>query len=550
MNLYTRFVSSLEKVFCEPEITADPIEKITVLRGETGAFQLALNTPKGSVAEWEIETEGLPEIQIREAAVVPCLMPAVHEDPFILRSTAGLYPNPLMPTGNRLRLTPGNWHALWISIAVPEDWKTGVYPIKFKLRNASNPIWPGEDYESEQIFQIEILSPVLPKQKLKFINWFYADCLASQYNIPCWTEAYWKLLESYFRNMTDHGINLLLTPLWSVPLDTAVGTERPTAQLLEISEKDGIYEFDFSRLKRWIDTAKKAGFELFEMSHAFTQWGACFTPKIIVKVNGKEEKRFGWHVAADSEEYRNFLEQLFPRLLAFLKQENLEGKCYFHVSDEPTEKHLESYGYASNLLKRLLEGKYAVLDALSSVQFYRKGLVPVPVPCTPEIDDFMKEDIKERWVYYCGNWEHGLPNRQFGMPSARNRIFGVLLYIYNLDGFLNWGYNFWYTQCSANTRIDPFKVTDAGRAFRGAGSFMVYPGEDGPIDSIHYEVFREALQDLRALQFLESRIGRDAVLKLIQMDVSAPLTMRCYPRSARWLLSMRDRINRKLTENP
>ena len=77
---------------------------------------------------------------------------------------------------------------------------------------------------------------------------------------------------------------------------------------------------------------------------------------------------------------------------------------------------------------------------------------------------------------------------------------------------------------------------------------MVYPGKNGPVDSLHYEVFTEGLQDLRALQLLESRIGRDAVLAMIQKDVGYPVTMFRYPREAAWLLDLRDRVNRKLTE--
>ncbi|MEI3004400.1 MAG: glycoside hydrolase domain-containing protein [Victivallales bacterium] len=54
-------------------------------------------------------------------------------------------------------------------------------------------------------------------------------------------------------------------------------------------------------------------------------------------------------------------------------------------------------------------------------------------------------------------------------------MLGVLLYLYDLDGFLNWGYNFWFTQHSLNWHIDPYQVVDAGRAFCGGGAFMVYP---------------------------------------------------------------------------
>ncbi|MHB9139808.1 MAG: glycoside hydrolase domain-containing protein, partial [Victivallaceae bacterium] len=76
----------------------------------------------------------------------------------------------------------------------------------------------------------------------------------------------------------------------------------------------------------------------------------------------------------------------------------------------------------------------------------------------------------------------------------------------------------------------------------------VYPGEKGPVDSIHYEVFRDALQDLRALRLLESAIGRQAVIDMLEKALGYELKMTEYPRDALWLLNMRQQINLKLVE--
>ena len=77
---------------------------------------------------------------------------------------------------------------------------------------------------------------------------------------------------------------------------------------------------------------------------------------------------------------------------------------------------------------------------------------------------------------------------------------------------------------------------------------MVYPGKDGPVDSLHYEVFAEGLQDLRALRLLESRIGRDALLRLIREEAGEMPSIHRYPRESGWLLRFRERINTLLAE--
>lgn len=68
------------------------------------------------------------------------------------------------------------------------------------------------------------------------------------------------------------GINVLLTPVFTPPLDTAVGGERPTVQLVDITLENGNYTFGFDRLKRFCRMAKRCGIKELEIAHLFTQW--------------------------------------------------------------------------------------------------------------------------------------------------------------------------------------------------------------------------------------------------------------------------------------
>ena len=126
---------------------------------------------------------------------------------------------------------------------------------------------------------------------------------------------------------------------------------------------------------------------------------------------------------------------------------------------------------------------------------------------------------------------------------------GTLMYCYGVSGFLHWGYNFWYTQFSLKTDINPFSCTDAGRGFSSGDAFLVYPGKDGPVDSIRGEVMFDAVQDYCALQKLESLIGRDAVMKMIHDGLDYKLSMTEYPHSAEWLLDLRERVNQAIVNN-
>ena len=552
VKLDFKVLSSLEKVFPDSEFQTDSDKPLFEgARGETIAFQIAFRyrDPGGIYLTFRTESE-LAGISLREVCYVPCEMPGAADDPFMLRTAPGLYPDPLRPLTEPLRLPSGIWKSVWVSVPLAETLKPGTYKLTV---HASSWQYPDEPWKTDVNCEVEIPvrirvhAAVLPKQKLILTNWFYADCLAEYYHVKVWSEKFWRILENYLRDYTSHGRNMLLTPLWTVPLDTRIGGERPTAQLLEIDYENGKYHFDFSRLKQWIDLARDCGVEYFEMSHFFTQWGAEFTPKIVVRINGRPVKKFGWHVAATSPEYQDFLRQLMPQLLRFLRREKLSGKCYFHFSDEPREKMLESYRRAASILNRYVNNdEFPVIDALSSVKFFQQGLVKRPVPWFVHIDDFIKEKLPERWCYFAGAHPE-YPARSYGAPLCRYRILGVLLYLYEMDGFLHWGHNFWFTQYSRRTRLDPWKETTAGGCFTGGHNFNVYPGDDGyPVDSLHYESFMEAMQDLRLLRELESRIGRKAVVKLIHAGLDYEIRMNHFPHSADYLEKLHTAVLRKL----
>lgn len=543
MNFEAKCINSLEKIFPDQETITGEISRISALRGETVSFQIAHRCDAPFLLSAETESD---QVEIREVALAPSEFAASDETPAVLRTTPGLYPDPLLPMNEPIRLPPNQWRSLWITVRTSKQDSPGIKTIKITVIAKSK--WTGEEAEQNCLLTLELLPAELPEQTLTHTEWFHTDCIYSYYKVPCWSEEHWRLLEKYFKNFSAHGVNLLLTPLWTPPLDTAVDKERPTVQLLDISYENGAFQFDFTKLGRWIDLALKCGIKYFEMAHPFTQWGAKCCPKIIVNAGGKPEKMFGWHTSSLSPEYLNFLRSLFPQLLSFLKEKGVYSNCYFHISDEPSPEHLENYKACEKVIRELV-GELPIIDALSHVDFYLDGTVKHPIPANNMIEDFVKAKVSPLWTYYCISQQKEVPNRFFNFPSYRNRIMGVLMYRYGVSGFLQWGYNFWYTQYSLKTDIDPFRVTDAGRAFCSGDAFLVYPGENGPIDSIRNEIQFEATQDLCALQKLESLIGREKVLNLIHEGLDYELTMKRYPYSAEWLLDLRERVNHAIAEN-
>ena len=172
-----------------------------------------------------------------------------------------------------------------------------------------------------------------------------------------------------------------------------------------------------------------------------------------------------------------------------------------------------------------------VMDALSEIEFGRGGLTDTPVASIATALRFVEEGIP-CWCYFCCGPRGRFLNRLLDTPLAKIRMSGWLFYRWPFGGFLHWGYNYW---CKSQTRtlIDPFTVQDGGKwpGWAFGDTFLVYPGPEGPIDSLRWEAFADSLQEYALLQTLG--VPRDGALL-------APLrSFEDFPKTEAWRLKAR-----------
>ena len=536
------FLSSLEKVFPDGETVGGELRHGSMLRNEIYSFQLAYTTdePRNYDAQVKIESPLAEYMTVYAVDCVPSMLPVTpgHDGDY-LRTRPGLFPDVLAEFNGTVRVLSGQWHTLWFCVEPKGRVGAGVYPVTVTMAGPEG----GEDCAA---LQIEVIGQDLPPQKLIVTQWFHTDCLAEYYRTPVFGERYWSLAERYLSMAAKYGMNMVLTPVFTPPLDTKVGGERPTVQLVDVAAKHGEYSFGFDRLGRWMELAQRCGIRYFEISHFFTQWGAKSAPKVMATVDGEPRRIFGWETDAGSEEYRSFLRQFLRSLRAYLEPRDLLRKCWFHVSDEPSEEHIDAYRRGKELIEAEMPDR-PIIDALSSYKFYEDGTVRKPVVASDHIGPFLEHRVTGLWTYYCCGQVSGVSNRFLAMPSYRNRVLGLQLYKFGIEGFLQWGFNFWYNALSERL-VDPYCVTDGLCSWPSGDPFVVYPGKDGPVPSLRLLVFHEAIQDMRALCLLESLSSREEAVRLLEDGLAEPLAFDRYPKSADALLSIRRRVNRRIRE--
>lgn len=450
----------------------------------------------------------------------------------------GLCPDPLYPE-NSTHVGPEANGVFWITVKIPKDIKSGTHKFTAKVNLVNRYGYVGftnpEPFSVELPVEIDVRSLVLqPRKDFPVTHWISADSIWEWYKIKPCGDRFWELAEAYIANSIAHNVDVVYTPIFNARHEIL----RTPAQLLKIKRtgKDQ-YKFDFGDVAKWVRIAVKYGANHVEWTHFFTP--APTSGRHPQRIFERDDEKIGdmlWapEISATSDTYRKFLEQFLPQFKQFLMDENVYEMSLFHCADEPDgETQIADYRKARGLLKELAPWM-KVMDAMSDPHFATERLSDMPVPSITTAPAFTAAGCPA-WVYFCCGPRDAYLQRLLDTPLSKIRMAGLLFYKLDAKGFLHWGHNYWFVFCTSNIG-DPFTQADV-TAWPGmpyGDAFVVYPGPNGPLDSIRYEVFAESLQDFALLQ--AAGIGRNDPLFDEIKDYAN------FPKSEEWFMRVRNKI--------
>lgn len=534
-------VSSMNKVFHgrKPYMTET---SGSMLKNEIYSFQIVVEGGERGVSSAMLRfggdlAERIAYYPVRELKANHDLSICPDHDDYLDMSPDAMYPE-LCEETICFDVAPGEYKGIWVNVnGAPA---AGKYDIPVVLT-------VDDETLGATTYVLQVVDADLPETDLIITHWMHCDCICELHGVEMFSDAFYRVFDHYLTAYVDLGNTMLLVPTITPALDTEVGSERMTAQLVDVAYDGKSYTFGFDKLDRYIAFAQAHGIRYFEIAHLFTQWGAEFCPKVMATVNGEYKRIFGWDVASDSEEYKAFLTAYLPALTAHLESLGIADRSFYHLSDEPQEAHLEKYMSLYAFVKPLM-GRVQTIDALSHYDFYEKGVVDLPVCVTSTADVFRDHGTRHLSYYCCGPRDRHESNRFFIMPGERIRPMGMQLYLNHSSGFLHWGYNFYHTVLSRGV-VDPYTDTAAGGQLPSGDSFIVYPDvkRGGVQKSIRYHIMRNSLQDYRALMLLDRLVGREEIEQLLH--AYGVYGYRVYPHAAYPMHEVREAINRKIAEH-
>lgn len=499
-NTWCWLTNSMERVYKGTLPRSTKSLRIDLGKGDKESFQASIRMSCENQKEIDaiLEAPDVIKTRIRRVGHVPMMhfnINTTKDEKDGLGHIPGFVPDPLFDDTKIGIFVEDETETYWINVETSEDTPEGIYPVSVTFKS-------GENIIETLTAQVHV-HPLVVKPRTNFpvMHWFYTDALCDWYKVNPFDEGFWKIVKPYMVNLKDHGNDVLHSPIFTPPTD---GVKRPT-QLLKVKKvSDDKYSFDWSDVKRWIDTAHECGLEYFEWSHLFFQGGFNIAINIYENYDSVyADDRLLWPMGTSGTDpvYYNFLSQFLPEFKSFLDKEELLDKSFFHLSDEPfSEIAKENYRKARNLIRELAPWM-KVLDALKEPSFVQEGLVDMPVSAICHSMKFKELGYPHFDYFSCGHRGRYL-NRLMDTPLAKIRGAGWLFYRFGTCGFLHWGYNFWYNKMHNTKLIDPYKVTDADfwPWIPYGDPFVVYPGKNGPTDSIRWEVFSQSLADYALLK--------------------------------------------------
>jgi hypothetical protein len=385
--------------------------------------------------------------------------PNIPDDELVAKAPAEI-PDPFWEDIT-LETKPGQLQPLWLEFAIPLNTPPGEYRgelvIAGRTGKTSLPI----------VARIRRFT-LTPEPHQHVIQWWGVPGRTFEHLQPG-TPEYWQ----HFENMCQLVQRHRQTDIW-VPRD------------LIVSAKDGSGE------QAWDTTMAEQAVEI-----AFGTGLRATHFQFVARISHDMDDPRG-RVVIDKDRISRLaaLQQMTVR-------RNWQGRIFVGVTDEPHIYHEASYARALAEIRKAAPD-VGIIDALESDQI--RGL-DIYVPKLSHLNLWwpgfqeLKQQGETVWFYTCCHPTGRYPNRFLDQPLISPRQLHWISYLYGLDGYLHWGFN-WFAE-----EGDPYSEQGSMPSYLPPGDSQVaYPAKKGFVGSLRLSAMRDGLQDYEYLWTLEQRL--------------------------------------------
>ena len=390
----------------------------------------------------------------------------------------------------------------WVRIYVPEGQAPGLYEGTIKVIADQ-----GEQRVSVSVLVYDVTIPSTDESEFKMLNWFgSAGCdfgalessVPSQYNVKMYDENWWRVMESFARDLAIHRNNVEFIDFQALLMpDSSV-------------DSDGNYHFDWSKFDRLVDIFLDAGalqYIYAPGSYLTMESGKSMHLWVLKADPNGGLARVKMPIYTDQANdvvdpaVTEYMKTLFSALRSHMqdKYPDLVGSFYLSGQDEPSDNEQIR---AANWFYSEACKYYPELRSNEAHSRFFTNLTETSTLC-PVLDVYennqsyfqrMREAGKELWFYTCIGPQGSYLNRFIPYHLAKTRLIPWYVYQVGGSGYLHWGYCWWRTSDTMDSR-------------QTGDEWLVRPDKKNydVFTSVRNEAQLDGIEDFELLSILEKK---------------------------------------------
>lgn len=528
MNIQYKLYNSAFKHIVGKDLPKEENLKLSVLKGEKFAFQIALTSKesilfslgrynhignKGLLKRVRINLEERKQTNFKGyflGYVLDDDSKTLIADPILNKEY--LYNEIDKPT------------MIWVEGKVDKEYKKDNLEIVVNLFSQEG--YGSETKEQVITLNIDVIDEVLVDLKESDFNldlWQHLSSWARAYDVNFWSDDHFKVIENYTAELASLGekVITIVASDFTWEGQGCFQVEKNASNLFEHNiiqvkrDMKGRIKCDFTALERYLDICFKYGIKKeIDIFGILASWQRTdlgnplkdYDDYIRISFFSEEYGTYGY--IDNKKDLGEYIRQVFE----FFNGKKLIDRVRV-ISDMP--KNPESFKKWSKFIKDSAGMDLIIKTALHEDGFIDRldGIsdVSLSLPLllkNKNILNEIKEKIKGPLTWYVC-WFPDKLNHFINSPLMESRLTGWYSYYMGLNGFLRWDYALWTSK--------PFEnISYKYPRWKAGDMFFVYPGKDmKPVRSIRWENLRFGIQDQEIMKMAEKKIGREKIEALM-----------------------------------
>lgn len=412
------------------------------------------------------------------------------------------------PLDNLEQVNVPAYHAqpVWFTFHIPRSAEPGIY---------SGEIAVEREGAETKLLKLDLTVHDLiipdPEDYHFFLDiWFNYSAVAGYYELDPWSEAHWDLLKSYMKDLAGHGQRVILTVITDKPWPAMfMGESRPQTlfgyeSMVQWNFDGDSWTFDFTIFDRYVETALEQGLGPWIAAYSLLPFRG--QPRFLYtdQTSGKVVEE---SLDIGSVRWKSIWSAFLGSFSDHLKEKGWFDQIYLAFDERPAALMEEVkelvYENAPELVDRLFVAGRADAEPYSPDYFVLNHRFFSDHETVPEEINMMlkkrREEGKRTLYYTCCGPAH--PNNFAYSPAVESQMLPWISAKYQLDGYLRWAYCSW-----------PEEVYESPVfRFVQGDEYQVYPGPEGPLSSIRWELLKEGIEDYELIAQLRIKSnGRDS----------------------------------------